>query len=210
MRSQFSINLVKFHSLLLAMLVAVFFTTVARAESPKEDPIGDAGRIVGNAKAPITVIEYASFTCPHCATFAKDIMPKLKSEWIDTGKAKWIFRDYPLDGSALKAAMIVRCAPAGKVYNFVEAFFSYQKNWATSSDPTVALISLGKLGGVSEAKLKACVVDKKLEDAILKQQLDGRNRYGVNSTPTIFINGQVSKGSSSWNSFNDELKAQLK
>ena len=167
----------------------------------------DAGRVIGNPKAPITVVEYASLTCPHCAEFANNIMPKLKTEWIDSGKVKWVFRDYPLDGTALKAAVIIRCAPADRFYNFVGAFYTNQQNWARAADPVATLTRLAKLGGVGEEKIKACLANKKIEDAVLQQQLDGKNRYAVNATPTIFINGKISKNFTTWEGFESELKS---
>ncbi|MCX8500282.1 MAG: DsbA family protein [Alphaproteobacteria bacterium] len=190
----------------LALLV---FSPAVRAAAVGEEP-QDAGRVVGNPKAPITVVEYASMTCPHCAEFSTKVMPKFKAEWVDTGKAKWIFRDYPLDGAALKAAVVIRCAPADRFYNFVAAFFTNQANWARASDPTVSLTRLAKLGGLGEERIKACFSSKKLEDAVLQQQLDGKNRFGVNSTPTIYINGNQSKGFSRWEEFEAELKSAAK
>ena len=187
----------------------LLFSPSVRAAAVGEEA-QDAGRVVGNPKAPITVVEYASMTCPHCADFATKIMPKFKTDWVDSGKAKWIFRDFPLDGTALKAAIVIRCAPPERFYNFVTAFYTNQANWARDSNPEAALTRLAKLGGLGEERIKACFSSKKLEDAVLQQQLDGKNRYGISSTPTVYINGNQSKGFSRWEEFEAELKAAAK
>src|SRR6266446_246612 len=96
-------------------------------------------RVLGDPAAPITIIEYASLTCPHCARFANDVLPELKREWIDTGKAKLVLRDFPLDEPALRAAMIARCAPPGRFYAFAETFFASQEKWALTKDYREAL-----------------------------------------------------------------------
>src|SRR6185312_9948829 len=109
---------------------------LAAADTPVEAP-GD--RILGKADAPITIFEYASLTCPHCAAFETETLPKLKKEWIDTGKAKLILRAFPLDASALKASVLARCAPPERFYGFIETLFASQLAWARSDDPTPGL-----------------------------------------------------------------------
>src|SRR3974377_906811 len=111
----------------------------AEADAPRA-PLGDAqaglsitkdDRILGNADAPITIIEYSSLTCPHCAHFTNEVLPELKKKWIDTGKAKLVLRDYPLDEPALRAAMIARCAPPDRYYAYIDTFFGSQEKWVT-------------------------------------------------------------------------------
>jgi protein-disulfide isomerase len=120
-------------------------------------------RILGKADAPVTIFEYASLTCPHCADFDENMLPKLKAEWIDTGKARLIFRDFPLDQAAVRAAILARCAPADQFYAFIDVLFRGQTNWAVGGKVDA---SLGKI-----AKLAA------------------EQQYKVESTPTFFING---------------------
>src|SRR5438067_2761676 len=96
----------------------------AAGDAAKELAVQPSDRILGKADAPVTIIEYASLTCPHCAAFEKEMLPKIKSEWIDTGKAKLVFRDFPLDGSALKAALVARCAPPERFYGFIGILFA--------------------------------------------------------------------------------------
>jgi protein-disulfide isomerase len=151
----------------------------------------DAGdRVLGKADAPITIIEYASLTCPHCADFNKEIMPELKARYVDTGKAKLVYRDFPLDQWALRASMLARCAPAEKYFSFVDVLFQNQASWATAKDPMAALEKLGKLGGVSGDQFQACMANQGLADSILGERLRGANELKVEGTPTLFVNGK--------------------
>lgn len=165
--------------------------------------------IVGKATAPVTIFEYASLTCPHCAEFDTDILPKVKAEWIDPGKARLIFRDYPLDGLAVKAAMLAHCAPKEQFFTFVDALFHDQRDWVLNSDPLAALKRIGLLGGVGPEKFDACMKDKTLEDKILNERLVASNQYGVDSTPTFFINGSKVVGALPYPEFATTLTAAM-
>jgi protein-disulfide isomerase len=165
-------------------------------------------RVLGKADAPITVIEYASLTCPHCAHFAVDVLPKLKQKWIDTGKAKLVLRDFPLDEPALRAAMVARCAPPDRFYPLVDIFFSQQEQWVTARDYRAALEKLAKLGGIGDKQFKACSEDKKLEDQVAQSRLTAAQQLGVNSTPSFFINGQKFEGAPTFEAF-DQLLSGL-
>src|SRR5258708_4360995 len=160
---------------------------VAQADGPQLSP---DDRILGKADAPVTIFEFASLTCPHCAAFEKDILPQIKTAWIDTGKAKLVFRDFPLDGSALKAAMVARCAPPERFYGFIDMLFAQQASWGTSADPTASLSRLAQLGGMSEDKFQACLKDDALQNKILAGRLPGEKEFKVEPTPTFLINGQ--------------------
>jgi protein-disulfide isomerase len=151
-------------------------------------------RILGNPQAPITIVEYASLTCPHCAHFANEVLPELKKEWIDTGKAKLVLRDFPLDEPALRAAMIARCAPPGRFYAFAETFFASQDKWVGARDYREALARLAKLGGMGKDEFDACLKNTSLENSIVEQRLIASKELDVNSTPTFFINGSKFTG----------------
>ena len=146
-------------------------------------------QILGNANAPITIIEYASLTCPHCAHFANEVLPELKKKWIDTGKAKLVLRDYPLDEPALRAAMIARCAPPDRYYAYIDTFFGSQEKWVTARDYRDALARLVKLGGMSREEFDNCLKNTALENKIVEGRLIASKELDVNSTPTFFING---------------------
>jgi protein-disulfide isomerase len=146
-------------------------------------------RILGKPDAPVTIVEYASLTCPHCRHFTVEVLPKLKEKWIDSGKVKLILRDYPLDEPALRAAMIARCAPADKFYAFIDTFFADQQQWVLAKDYKAALARLALLGGMSKKDFDACLATKPVEDKVLQSRLAATQQLGVNSTPTFFING---------------------
>ena len=165
-------------------------------------------RVLGNAEAPITIIEYASLTCPHCAHFAVDVLPKLKQKWIDTGKAKLVLREFPLDEPALRAAMVARCAAADKFYPLVDTFFSQQEQWVTARDYRAALEKLAKLAGIGDKQFKTCIEDKKLEDQIVQSRLTAAQQLGVSSTPSFFVNGQKFEGAPTFEAF-DQLLSGL-
>ena len=133
------------------------------ADAAKQLAVQPGDRILGKADAPITIIEYASLTCPHCAHFEVDVLPKLKTKWIDTGKAKLVLRDFPLDEPALRAEMLARCAPPERFYPLVDTFFETQEKWAVAKDWKASLERIAKLAGVGKSKFDTCLDDKKLE-----------------------------------------------
>jgi protein-disulfide isomerase len=167
--------------------------------------IGKNDRILGNPNAPITIVEYASLTCPHCAHFADEILPQIKKEWIDTGKAKLVLRDFPLDGEALKAAMIARCAPPDRFYAFIDTFFADQDKWVEATDFQAALGRLAELGGMSKTAVDACLKNTSLENRILQGRLTAGKQLGVDATPTFFINGTKFTGAPTVEQFNKLL-----
>jgi len=162
-------------------------------------------RILGNPDAPITIVEYASLTCPHCAHFTNEVLPELKKKWIDTGKAKLILRDYPLDEPALRAAMIARCAPPDRYYAFVDTFFGSQEKWVTARDYRDALARLVKLGGMSREEFDNCLKNTTLENKIVEGRLIASKELDVNSTPTFFINGAKFTGAPTVEEFDKAL-----
>jgi protein-disulfide isomerase len=198
-------------SLLIVLSLAGASPAVAQTP-PKPAPGGGEAlaiqpgdRILGKADAPITIIEYASLTCPHCAHFTVDVLPKLKEKWIDAGKAKLVLRDFPLDEPALRAAMVARCAPPDKFYPLVDTFFAQQENWVTSRDYRAALEKLAKLAGIGDKQFKTCIEDKKLEDQVVQSRLTAAQQLGVNSTPSFFINGKKFEGAPTFEAFDQQL-----
>src|SRR5215471_14450753 len=183
--------------ILLAVLGLVTFNLVSAglAEPAASRPmladaqaglsVGKDDRILGKPDAPITIIEYASLTCPHCAHFANDVLPELKAKWIDTGKVKLVLRDFPLDEPALRAAMVARCAPPEKFYGFVDTFFKAQEEWAVARDPKAALQRLAQLGGMSKKDFEACLANKDAENKIVESRLVASQQLNVDSTPTF-------------------------
>lgn len=166
-----------------------------------------AERVIGKAEAPITIIEYASLTCPHCARFHKETLPKIKAAYIDTGKAKLIFRDFPFDGLALRAAALARCAPQERYFAVIETLFQQQDNWTRAKDPLASLGNIGKLAGMSQATVDACFKDTKLLDSIVQIRLDGEKTHGVASTPTFVIGKEKISGAEPFETFDKLLKS---
>ncbi|MGH6968610.1 MAG: DsbA family protein [Stellaceae bacterium] len=180
----------RFHRLILAAAIALAAMQVpaVAAGAPTLQP---DDHVLGKKSAPITIFEYASLTCPHCAAFVSDTLPQLQKDWIDTGKAKLVYRDYPLDESAALASRIARCFPEDRYFPFIETLFQNQREWAYSSEASTkaALARIAKLGGMSQAQFDACASNEKLSDAVLNSRLVAQNQYGIDSTPTFFING---------------------
>ncbi len=170
--------------------------------------IGKDDRILGNPNAPITIVEYASMTCPHCAHFADEVLPEIKKKWIDTGKARLVLRDFPLDESALKASMIARCAPPDRFYAFIDTLFSTQEQWVMASDYQAALARLAKLGGMGKDEFDACLANKTLENKIVEGRLVASKQLDVNATPTFFVNGAKFNGTPTVEAF-DKLLSDL-
>ena len=200
---------------LLIVLSLAGASPAAAQTPPKPTPGGGEAlavkpddRILGKADAPITIIEYASLTCPHCAHFAVDVLPKLKQKWIDTGKVKLVLREFPLDEPALRAAMVARCAAPDKFYPLVDTFFSQQVQWVTARDYRAALEKLAKLAGIGDKQFKTCIEDKKLEDQVAQSRLTAAQQLGVSSTPSFFVNGQKFEGAPTFEAF-DQLLSGL-
>jgi protein-disulfide isomerase len=152
--------------------------------------------VLGDANAPITLIEYASLTCPHCAHFSVTVLPDLKKKWIDTGKVKLIYRDFPLDQTALKAAQLAECAGKDKYFGVIDMIFETQPKWATASDPIADLSKSLRIAGMGENEVKACLANDAVANGVVADYRGGET-LGVNSTPTLFINGQEFKGARS-------------
>lgn len=162
-------------------------------------------RILGKPDAPVTIVEYASLTCPHCAHFSVEVLPKLKQKWIDTGKAKLVLRDFPLDEPALRAAMIARCAPPDKFYAFAETFFADQQQWVVAKDYKAALARLALLGGMNKSTFDACLANKSIENKVLQSRLVATQKLAVDATPTFFINGKKFSGAPEEDAFDAAL-----
>jgi protein-disulfide isomerase len=149
---------------------------------------------LGDPNAPVTIIEYASLTCPHCAEFHEEVLPQLKERYIAPGKVRMIYRDFPLDQRALAAASLAHCAGPERYFGFLDVLFQTQENWARADDYLVALKRLGKLGGLTEAEMDACLADEELTNRILQTRLDAQNQHEISSTPTFIIDGKAYSG----------------
>lgn len=150
-------------------------------------------KVLGNADAPITIVEYASMTCGHCANFHRNTLPDIKKNYIETGKARLILREFPFDPRAEAGFMLARCAD-DKYFAMIDVLFQQQQNWAGVENAREALLQIARLGGFSQESFEACLTDQKLLDDVRKVRDRGAKEFNVDSTPTFFINGNVYKG----------------
>lgn len=148
---------------------------------------------LGKPDAPVKIYEYASLSCSHCAHFATTVLPEVKKQLLDTGKAVLIYRDFPLDQFAVKAAQVAHCVPDAQYYNMLEVLFSNQARWTGAKEPLDALQQLASLAGLDAAAFKACTENKALETAILERMKAGQDKFGINSTPTFIFNDGAEK-----------------
>jgi protein-disulfide isomerase len=181
------------------------------AELAKPGPDGDI--VLGSPKATVTIIEYASMTCPHCAHFSQTTFPELKKRYIDTGKVRFIFREFPFDKLAAAAFMLARCAhTAGgsdKYMAVVDTLFAKQSQWVVQK-PLAPLEDIAKQFGFTTDSFKACLTNQKVLDGIEAVRDRAVQKLGVNSTPTFFINGKKMVGDVAIDAMAKEIDAYLK
>jgi protein-disulfide isomerase len=163
---------------------------------------------LGPANAPVTIIEYASMTCPHCAHFAETTFPDLKKRYIDTGKVRFILREFPLDDLATAGFMLARCAGPDRYYMVVDTLFQQQRSWLVDP-PIPALFNLAKQMGFSETSFNNCLNDRKLQADITASAARG-SKFGVNSTPSFFVNGKIMRGAATIEEFAKQIDPLLK
>ena len=188
--------------------------SAASAQEPsaiaKPSTLGDM--TLGSKDAPVTIIEYASMTCPHCAAFEKEVFPQIKSAYIDTGKVKFTFREFPLDQVALAASALARCVAkddSNKYFAMIGILFNQQADLQTHAFETINRV--GKQAGFSEQMIKDCVQgDPKIQKGILDVREHAYNKLKVNSTPSFFVNGTLVKGETSFEGFEKLIKPLLK
>lgn len=173
------------------------------------DPETEAERSVGSKDAKNVVGEYFSLTCTHCAAFARETMPKIKSQLIDTGKVRWVYHDFPLDQVALTAAMVARHLPVDRYEPFVNALFASQDRWAFARgvNSTEELAKMAALAGMSRQSFDAAVSDTALRNWILQQQQADQDKWKIDSTPSFVVNDQKYAGEMSYEAFSKLLPA---
>jgi protein-disulfide isomerase len=198
----------------LAVLAKLGFVLDARAQSqvPNADlaqpsPLGDV--VLGSPDAPVTIIEYASMTCPHCAQFQAKTFPKLKERYIDTGKVRYIFREFPLDPLAAGAFMLARCADKDKYLSIIDLFFGTQREWVVPN-PLQPMFNIAKQAGYNEETFNACLKNQQILDGIQNTRDHAAKVLNVESTPTFFINGKRVVGDVSIEEMEKEIKPFLK
>jgi len=153
-------------------------------------------KYLGKADAPVTIVEYASMTCPHCAHFHETTLPELKTKYIDPGKVRMVFREFPFDPRAEAGFMLALCAD-DNYFPMIDVLFKQQNSWAGVENAKEALLQISKLAGFSQQKFEECLTNQKLLDDIRSVRKRGADDFKVDSTPTFFINGKQYKGAMS-------------
>lgn len=185
-------------------------STGAAPTEPFDGAITESGGFTGDVPLggdgeQVTIIEYASLTCPHCADFHEQIYSQIKPDYIDTGKVRFIYRDYPLDNFALAASVIARCGGESKYLGFIDLFMEQQEKWRSAENAVAELKRLAKFGGLGSDQIDACLNDKGLGQSILDRARIGQDVFDVKSTPTVLINGKKFDGAMNL----EGLKAKL-
>ena len=178
------------------MLSRIFFALLlifgpllagARAEASDE-------KVLGDPAASVTIIEFASLSCPHCAEFHKTRFDWLKENYIDTGKVRFIFRDFPLNRPALLGSMVAHCADPSKYFAYLSLLFKNQEKWAFSQPVEAQLVKLARVSGMGQEKLLNCLEDEALAEKIIQSRLESQNTYNIESTPSFLVGGQLIVG----------------
>ena len=185
---------------------------MAQSASDVAKPMSLPDMALGPANASVTITEYASMTCPHCAAFNEAVFPKIKSEYIDSGKVRYVFREFPLDIKAAAGSMLARCIAkddSGKYFTVIDLLFKQQNDWVLKNT-TETLTRIGKQAGLSQQAVEDCLKDQALLDKIAADQKYASEVLKVDSTPTFFINGERIKGETSFEEFDKRIKSLLK
>jgi protein-disulfide isomerase len=194
-------------------LAALWSGQARAADDPSPADLADAGPdgdiTVGSDKAPVTVIEYASMTCPHCAHFSETTLPELQKRYIDTGKVRYTLRAFPLDALSAAGFMLARCGGKDKYMPIVETLFAKQPEWIVK-EPLPPLKEIAKQFGISESEFNECLANQKLLDSIQAVRDHAAQKLGVNSTPTFFVNGKKMVGDVSIDQMAKEIDPYLK
>ena len=192
----------------LHLIAEAFADSVADVAKPQSLP----DMALGPQDATVTVTEYASMTCPHCAAFNENVFPKIKAAYIDTNKIRYVFREFPLDIKAAAGSMLSRCIAkddAAKYFAVTDLLFKQQSDWVLKNS-TESLTRIGKQAGLSQQQIETCLKDQTLLDKIVADQKYASEVLKVDSTPTFFLNGEKIKGETSFEEFDKRIKALLK
>lgn len=206
---------------LLAALILVFGRTPDSAQSaraaadtlPAEKLAAALSeRSIGDAQAPVTVYEHSSLSCPHCAHFHRDTLPRLKADYVDTGKIRIVFRDFPLNAPALTGSLLARCLPETRYYDYITLVFETQNQWLHSDDPAKILRQSATLAGLSPAEAEACLSSEALKKGLVEKMQEAGTRLKIESTPTFTIDDNIDSkilGAADYDRFKAAIDAAL-
>jgi protein-disulfide isomerase len=185
---------------------------MAQSAADVAKPVSLPDMALGPANASVTIVEFASMTCPHCAAFNEAVFPKIKAAYVDTGKVRYVFREFPLDIKAAAGSMLARCIANGdapKYFAVIDMLFRQQSDWVVKNT-TETLTRIGKQAGLSQQQVENCLKDQALLDKIAADQKYASEVLKVDSTPTFFINGERIKGETSFEEFEKKINPLLK
>jgi len=188
-------------------LVLPAFADVSNEELMAPSPLGE--KTQGDPKAPVTLIEYAAVTCPHCADFFMHQFPELKSKYIDTGKVHFIFREFPLNALDVAGFMLARCGGDDKFFPIVDTLFEKQRDWVVQK-PLEPLLAIAKQAGFTKESFDACLTNQKVEDGVKWVRERASEKFGVSGTPTFFINGKKYTGNPNAADIGKQIDSYLK
>ncbi len=190
---------------IIAFAALLIWAPVAHAED--DGSINATPKVLGDPNAPVTILEFASMSCPHCASFHTERMAWLKENFIETGRAKLEFRDFPLNAPALWGAMLAHCAGPDRYFAYLDLIFERQRTWAFEEDSKAALKKLAKQAGMSGANFDACMANESLQTAIIEARKDGIDNHEIQSTPTFLIDGEYISGVPSEEELTERIEA---
>ncbi|HEX9568644.1 MAG TPA: DsbA family protein [Rhodospirillales bacterium] len=193
---------------MIVLLAAVTPLTVVAAIASMEEAMAEMS--LGKDNAPVTMVEYSSLGCPHCAAFHFETLPKIKTDYIDTGKLRLVYRDFPLGTPSLAAAMVARCAGRDRYFGFVELLFRSQSQWSQSNNPLEAIARVVRFGGMSEADINDCLKYQPLLESIRKGAETANEKLKINSTPSFIIGSEVISGALPYEHFKKAIDKALK
>ena len=178
------------------IILNLVFAFNLKADDQSVLNITDKDYFIGDPEAPVTIIEYASMSCSHCADFHNNTLEDLKSEYIDTGKVKFVFRDFPFNYPALAGSMMMRCIPNDSRYDYMNALYKLQKSWVfrDHGKTKAELYKIMQSGGMKKIEFDACLADVDLENALLEDVMSAQREFNIRSTPTFIVNGVLYSG----------------
>ena len=193
----------KFTYIIVLIVLNFFVSKLVLANEPSALDISVDDFMIGDENAPITIIEYASMSCSHCADFHTNTLPELKKEYIDTGKVRMVFRDYPFNYPALLGSMMMRCIPNEVRYDYMNALYLLQKSWVVRENATTMqeLYKIMQSGGMTKDEFDACYSNEQLENEILEGVIAAQKEFNIRSTPSFLVNGKLIEGNKSIKEF---------
>lgn len=195
----------------LLFLIFILITPISLIDAKNSPKLNSDDFIIGNIDAPITIIEYASLSCSHCADFHNNTLADIKEEYVDTGKIKFVFRDFPFNYPALLGSMVLRCIPNETRYDYMNALYKLQTQWVNKENikTTKELYKIMQSGGMTKDEFDKCITNTELESEILQVVINAQNEFNIKSTPSFIINGQMFEGNKSPKEFRQILNKIL-